>query len=42
MIDPNGCLYDEEGFLYQNGEGEDPLNPFGDNLDIWGEGGEEE
>ncbi len=41
MNDPNdggGCLYDEDGFDYKNGEGEDPLNHFGDNFDIWGEG----
>lgn len=32
MIDPHdGCLYDEDGYYYQNGEGEDyPVNPFGD------------
>ena len=32
MKDPNGCLYDEDGYHFQNGEGEDyPVNPFGDN-----------
>ncbi len=31
MKDPNECLYDEDGYFYQNGEGEDyPVNPFGD------------
>jgi len=31
MRDPNGCLYDEDGYFYQNGEGNDyPVNPFSD------------
>ncbi len=35
MIDPyahySGCLYDEDGYHFQNGEGEDyPVNPFSD------------
>lgn len=41
MSDPkhySGCLYDEDGYFFQNGEGEDyPVNPFSDD-----EGGEEE
>ena len=31
MKDPNGCLYDPDGYYWQNGEGEDyPVNPFSD------------
>jgi len=31
MTDPNACIYDEEGYHFQNGEGEDyPVNPFGE------------
>lgn len=31
IIDPRGCLYDEEGNYYEDDEGNDyPINPFGE------------
>lgn len=42
LQDPNGCIYDEDGYMYQNGEGEEyAANPFGDPEDLYGDGGEE-
>ena len=46
MIDPihaSGCIFDEDGYFYQNGEGEEyAANPFGDPFDLFGDGGGEE